>query len=54
MDQYHPAGRVGPERYPEINRRTTPREMAEAVRLARGAGLHRFDERRSLFSARPL
>jgi putative pyruvate formate lyase activating enzyme len=45
MDQYYPAGRVSAESYPEINRRLEPREYAEAVRLARGVGLARLDER---------
>jgi putative pyruvate formate lyase activating enzyme len=45
MDQYYPAGRVSAESYPEINRRLEPSEYAEAVRIARGSGLERLDER---------
>ena len=47
MAQYHPAGRVGTGRYGEINRQVTREEIAGAYRLAREAGLHRFDERGS-------
>ncbi len=46
MDQYRPEGRVGPQKYSEINRRITSRELEEAYEAARDAGLHRFDERR--------
>jgi putative pyruvate formate lyase activating enzyme len=42
MAQYFPAGTVSSERFPEINRRITPEEYAEAVSYARRAGLHRF------------
>jgi len=45
MAQYHPDGQVGADRYPELNRRITRRELAEAYRAAQEAGLHRFDER---------
>ncbi len=47
MGQYGPAGKVLElrERYADIGRRVTPREVAEAVDLARAAGLWRFDER---------
>jgi putative pyruvate formate lyase activating enzyme len=53
MAQYRPAYRVGtprpgtdgPGRYPEIDRRPTREEVEEAYRLARSAGLWRFDER---------
>lgn len=45
MAQYHPAWQVGPERYSEINRRITAEEYEEAIRIAREAGLYRFDER---------
>ena len=48
MDQYRPAGKVNDERYEEINRGVDSDEMREAYRLAREAGLHRFDERRTL------
>jgi len=45
MAQYHPAGRVGRERYPELNRRITHQEYREAYQAAQAAGLWRFDER---------
>lgn len=45
MDQYRPAGRVSRDKFPEINRGITSREYNEAVRIAREAGLHRFDRR---------
>jgi putative pyruvate formate lyase activating enzyme len=45
MDQYDPAGKVSTEKYPELSRRTTSREVREAFTLAREAGLSRFDER---------
>lgn len=48
MAQYYPAGQVGAEKYAEINRRTTAEEYQEAVRIAREAGLYRFDERYSV------
>lgn len=35
-------------KYPEINRRISTEELAEALSLAREAGLHRFDSRRSI------
>jgi putative pyruvate formate lyase activating enzyme len=44
MGQYRPEYRTA--EYPEIDRRPTAREMAEAFRLAKEAGLSRFDERR--------
>ncbi len=43
MDQYRPAGKVGPGNYPEINRRITYGELQDAYRIARAVGLHRFD-----------
>jgi putative pyruvate formate lyase activating enzyme len=46
MDQYHPAGKVGGDRFPEIDRRPTSDELREARRIARDAGLYRLDERR--------
>lgn len=46
MEQYHPAGRVSSQKFSEINRRITSWEYEEAVRMARQAGLHRFDRRR--------
>mgnify|MGYP000324321373 CR=1 FL=1 len=45
MAQYHPAHRVSAGRFPEINRRITARELADAYAAARAVGLHRFDER---------
>jgi putative pyruvate formate lyase activating enzyme len=44
MGQYHPAGAVGPQRYPEINRRISPEEYASALRDAQALGL-RLDSR---------
>jgi putative pyruvate formate lyase activating enzyme len=44
MDQYRPAGRVGPTRYAELNRRTTAAEYSAAVQLAVRLGL-RLDKR---------
>lgn len=46
MRQYYPAGRVSATHYPEINRRLTDSEYREALRLAREAGVWRFDQRR--------
>jgi putative pyruvate formate lyase activating enzyme len=46
MDQYYPAGKVGAEHYPEINRRLTSREFGEARAIARELGLRRLDVRR--------
>ncbi len=48
MGQYHPNGKVSEEKYGEINRRIAPEEMAGAFRVAKEAGLHRFDERQRL------
>ena len=48
MDQYYPAGRVDNRRYPELHRRVTALEMALAYQLAREAGLHRFDQRKTV------
>lgn len=47
MAQYHPAGKVSAERFPEINRGITREEYADAVAAAQKAGLYRFDERRA-------
>ncbi len=44
MDQYHPAGKVSAEQYPELNRPITRREYTEAVKSAKRAGLHRLDK----------
>ncbi|MFQ5503621.1 MAG: radical SAM protein [Planctomycetota bacterium] len=44
MAQYSPGGRVGRfEKFREIGRSTRPAEVEEAYRIARAAGLHRFD-----------
>ncbi|WP_287960603.1 radical SAM protein [Caldilinea sp.] len=48
MDQYYPAGRVDAQHYPELNRRLTRSEYAEAVAYAQELGLTRLDRRRSL------
>ena len=47
MDQYRPAGKVGSEKYPELNRRLTSAEFCEARRMAADLGLRRLDERHS-------
>ena len=47
MDQYRPAGKVGPERFAEIDRRPSPAELREAYSVARDLGLRRLDERRA-------
>jgi len=46
MAQYHPAGLVlaRPGRFPELARRLRGRELDDAWRAAREAGLHRFDQ----------
>jgi putative pyruvate formate lyase activating enzyme len=43
MDQYHPCHRA--HEYTEINRCPEPREYEQAMRVARQAGLHRFEQR---------
>jgi len=48
MDQDCPAGKVGAEHYPEINRRLGSREHFEAHAIARELGLGRLDARRPL------
>jgi putative pyruvate formate lyase activating enzyme len=50
MAQYHPAGKVRGDRYPEINRRPTGQEMDQGYASARAAGLWRFDRRRFFWS----
>ena len=47
MPQYRPAAKVDGGKFGEIDRPVTAEEMRAAYRLAREAGLHRFDERRS-------
>jgi putative pyruvate formate lyase activating enzyme len=45
MDQYYPSGRVSSDKYAEINRRVTVREMQRAFETASSVGLSRFDYR---------
>ena len=45
MDQYRPAGKVGPSAFAEINRGVTAAEFREAHRIARDLGL-RLDAHR--------
>jgi putative pyruvate formate lyase activating enzyme len=45
MDQYHPAGRVSGEHYPEIGRRISEVEWEEARGIARDLGLAPLDSR---------
>jgi len=49
MPQYHPVWKVSANKYPEINRPTTPEEVEETIKIARQEGLYRFDTRKSLF-----
>ena len=44
MDQYRPAGKVGPQHYPELNRRPAPGELTAAREVADRLGL-RLDKR---------
>jgi putative pyruvate formate lyase activating enzyme len=46
MDQYQPAGKVGVERFSEINRRVTSAEFREAQAIAADLGLRRLAVRR--------
>ncbi len=46
MDQYHPAHKVGSDKFGEINRRVSSQEKREVVEAAEEANLWRFDERR--------
>jgi putative pyruvate formate lyase activating enzyme len=45
MDQYHPSNKVGGDKYQEINRRITSREIRDVLDSARKVDLWRFDER---------
>jgi putative pyruvate formate lyase activating enzyme len=45
MAQYRPGGRVGPDRYPELNRPLRQVEYRSALRMAAEAGLTRLDRR---------
>ena len=49
MPQYHPVWKVSANKYPEINRPTTPEEVEETIKIARQEGLYRFDTRKSIF-----
>ena len=46
MDQYYPAGTVGEDRFPELNRRLHPEEFQEAREMAHSLGLKKLDRRR--------
>lgn len=46
MDQYYPAGKVGRDAYPEINRRLSSEELREARRMAGDLGVRRLDVRK--------
>jgi putative pyruvate formate lyase activating enzyme len=46
MDQYYPAGKVDADHHPDINRRLTSQEFAEARAIAQRIGLRRLDARR--------
>lgn len=43
MDQYRPCGRA--QDYPPLDRRITPAEFEEALRIAEEEGIHRLDKR---------
>lgn len=45
MGQYYPSGKVSGEKYEEINRNVTQKEVERALHAAREAGLHRIDRR---------
>jgi putative pyruvate formate lyase activating enzyme len=45
MSQYYPAYQVSEEKFPEINRRITAQEYANAISVAQQAGLYRFNEK---------
>jgi putative pyruvate formate lyase activating enzyme len=51
MDQYHPAGRVGRDHYPELGRRISEAEWRHARQIAREVGV-RLDGRRPVRSGR--
>ncbi|MCI0714137.1 MAG: radical SAM protein [Chloroflexi bacterium] len=46
MGQYYPSGKVSEEKYSDINRRVTSREVRDGRQAALDAGLWRLDERR--------
>jgi len=45
MAQYRPSWKVTADKFPEVNRRITSQEYADAIAAAQKAGLYRFDER---------
>jgi putative pyruvate formate lyase activating enzyme len=45
MAQYRPGGRVGPEKWPELNRPLAAEEFRAAIEAAREVGLRRLDGR---------
>ena len=49
MSQYRPAGKVSTKKYPEIDRKITPREVETTVSVAKAEGLYRFNTRESIF-----
>jgi len=49
MSQYRPAGKVGTEKYPEINRKITHEEVEATITVAQKEGLYRFDSRESMY-----
>lgn len=49
MDQYHPEGLVGSERYGDISRGITSQEYKQARELAGKEGLNRMDSRKFMF-----
>ena len=53
MNQYRPSGKVGTNRYPEINRTISPKELETAFHFAKTSGLHRFDQQDTGFQIAP-
>ena len=45
MDQYFPSGKVSENKYQEINRRPSSKELETVKKIARQKGLKRFDKR---------
>ncbi len=45
MNQYRPSGKVGKDKYSEINRHISKEEYGTAVQFAKEAGLYRIDEK---------
>ncbi len=54
MAQYYPAGKVTPEKYPEINRHISQNEYQAAIHAAQKAGLWRFDKRHPRWPGKPF